>query len=346
MPTRRSLSWLLVPSLLLLWSGTARALRLVALAPQIKPSAANEIRDRFHEAVVRGLSTGADVVPVADVRMWATGDPQLFQCDAGPCAAQITSLMKADRAVITSVEQVGKTYTVKMRAFDTQGEEVGATSEGCDICSLREAAESVSRAAQKLVPLLAAKKEAPVEKEKPKEKAAAAPEEEEPHPAAPTAAAPPAAPVTPPVEKPLVAQAEPQAAGAAAPPTAPPKPETGAAPGPPLRPLGITALVLGGALIVPTAVFGYYAAKGTLYYNSDGTACTPANANATNCPRQLDRKSNLAGSVVSGVLAGVALTTGAILLYLDHRRHRASSTPTVGAAPIPGGFAVAASLDF
>src|SRR5579883_2869858 len=181
---RPGLAFLLAFPSLMLAGGSAWALRVVALAPQMKPPTANEIRDRYHEAIVRGLSQGADVVPVADVRMWATGDPQLFQCAESSCATQVASLMKADRVVVSTIEIAGKEYAIKLRAFDARGAEAGQASESCDICTVREAAAATERAAHKLVTQLAAApkaKPAPVEKEKAKP-AVVAPEEEEPRP--------------------------------------------------------------------------------------------------------------------------------------------------------------------
>src|SRR5437763_8286346 len=48
----------------------AAATRVAALAPQLRPSANNELRDRFHEALTRGLtSPDLEVIPAGEVRM-------------------------------------------------------------------------------------------------------------------------------------------------------------------------------------------------------------------------------------------------------------------------------------
>jgi hypothetical protein len=351
---QRLIPALVFPSVMLVPSA-AFALRVVALAPQIKPPSPNEIRDRFHESVVRGLAKSADAVPVADVRMWATGDPKLFQCDSGACAGQVAAVMKADRVVVTQVETAGKTYSIKLHAFDADGQDAGTANESCDICTVREAATAVEHAAEKLSTALASSRPVaarPKSEPPPKvvivEKPAV--EEDEPRPSvrpASTAAHPavitPAVETSTPTPVTQIAQAEPAAVTG----SGVPKTEVVEKPpaGPPYRALGYTALAVGVALIVPTAVFGYYAGKGGGYLNEDGSVCTSADPVHT-CKRLYDYKGNTAGAVVAGIGSAFALTTGAVLLYIDHKRRHPPTAPTVGVGPLPGGFAVAGRIEF
>src|SRR5690349_17070926 len=91
----------------------AAAPRVAALVPAMKPGAAPELRDRFHEAVTRGISTagGVELVPSGEVRMrLAISEEQLNCAGPGICAARASLTLRTDRLVATELNVVGKTY--------------------------------------------------------------------------------------------------------------------------------------------------------------------------------------------------------------------------------------------
>jgi hypothetical protein len=142
-----------VAGLLLQVAGAFAAPRTGALVPTLRPAAANELRDRLHDSVTRGLSAaGMDTVPAAEVRMrLALSEEQLSCSGPGPCAARAAMNLRTDRLVATEVVIAGKDYTIRLRLLDQAGREVGKVEESCDICTVKEADEAVSRAATKLI---------------------------------------------------------------------------------------------------------------------------------------------------------------------------------------------------
>jgi hypothetical protein len=137
----------------LLPAGAASAAgRVAALVPQIKPPAAPELRDRFHEAVTRGLqAAGEDAVAASEVRLRLGASEELLGCaGTGPCVARATQALRVDRAVATEIDVTGKDYTIKLRLVDAVGRELTKVDEPCDICTVKEADEAVMRAATKL----------------------------------------------------------------------------------------------------------------------------------------------------------------------------------------------------
>ncbi|MDB4965954.1 MAG: hypothetical protein JWN44_1643 [Myxococcales bacterium] len=126
--------------------------RIGALVPQIKPQAAPEVRDRFHEAVTRGLQSGGDeVVAAAEVRLRLGATEEMLNCaGSGGCVARAAQALRVERVVTTDIDVSGKDYTVRMRLLDAVGRELAKADEPCDICTLKEADEAVARAASKL----------------------------------------------------------------------------------------------------------------------------------------------------------------------------------------------------
>jgi hypothetical protein len=338
----------MIASLALLAAAPAGA-RTVALAPHIKPPPSVEIRDRFHDAVVRALthSSATDVVPAAEVRMRLGIDPALLECSNGHCIERVAALLDADRLVVTEIETLGKDYTIHVRAVDAHGETLGKIAEEhCDICTVREAADAVERAAGKVTAMLAptAKPEARPEPKPPEPTHAAPPptsasEEDEPgptkaeRPMPERVTPPPLVPVTPPETHATL----PNQPGPAGPGVAQPDHPTEG--GFPYRPVGAAVLAVGVGSIIATGVFGYYASKEN--GGDDRYTCNLPNPK-TSCPEMYH--GNTAPAAVFGVMSAVAVTTGAILLYVG-RPHK-PTTPTVGAAFLRNGFALSASLEF
>lgn len=137
----------------LLASAAAQAApRVAALVPTLRPAGAPEVRDRFHEAVTRGLAAGGvDTVPAAELRMrLAVSEEQLACSGPGVCAARAAMTLRTDRLVATEVVVAGKDYTIRLKLIDTAGREVAHAEETCDICTVKEADEAATRVATKL----------------------------------------------------------------------------------------------------------------------------------------------------------------------------------------------------
>ncbi len=134
-------------------SGVAAATpHLAALVPQVRPLGAPEVRDRFHEAVTRGLQAGGDdVLGAAEVRLRLGSSEELLGCTGtGPCMARVAQALQVDRGVAAEIDVNGKDYVIKLRMLDPVGRELAKVDEPCDICTLKEADEAVARAASKL----------------------------------------------------------------------------------------------------------------------------------------------------------------------------------------------------
>src|SRR5438552_8408692 len=105
-----------LPPLLSLMSlaGPAMAARVAVLAPKMVPPGNAEMRDKFHDALARGMARAGDVIPTAVVR--GQLPPDLLNCDGGACVARAAqALGGADRVAIAEIEDVGKTYSIKVR---------------------------------------------------------------------------------------------------------------------------------------------------------------------------------------------------------------------------------------
>ena len=118
----------------------------------MRPLAAPELRDRFHEAVTRGLQSGGDeVVAAAEVRLRLGASEELLGCGGtGACVARAAQALRIDRAVAAEIDVSGKDYVIKLRLLDAVGRELTKVDEPCDICTVKEADEAVARAATKL----------------------------------------------------------------------------------------------------------------------------------------------------------------------------------------------------
>jgi hypothetical protein len=137
----------------LLVSPFARAAdRVAALVPQIRPAAPNELRDRFHEAITRGLQTGSDeVIPAAEVRLRLGASEEMINCvGVGPCVARSAQALRLDRVVASEIDVSGKDYQIRLRLLDPVGRELAKIEEPCDICTVKEADDAIARAATKL----------------------------------------------------------------------------------------------------------------------------------------------------------------------------------------------------
>lgn len=318
-PSMRRAPWLLVP---LLFSTVAQAGRVVPMLPQVKPAGAvTELRERFQDAVTRGLSPDPDVVPPQEVRRALGASAELLECAGGPCVGRVATVLRAEKVVVTEVEQTGKNYIIRVHVFDPNGQEVGAaTEERCDICSVREADAATQKAASRAMPLVTK-------------------------------------PIAPPAPPPVAAQEgpdSPKLASAREPDRPPPKPQVGdgeppppstpPAPPPsagkeqaskfPYRPLAYGAFAVAGASLITTIVFSVYAGR------EGNPTCDKPNPK-TACPDIY--KGNTGPAVAFGVITAVAAVGGAVLLYLDHRNKQRLH---VAALPTPGGFAAAAGFDF
>src|SRR3954465_12764745 len=129
--------------------------RAAALVPAMRPAAAVELRDKFHDAVSRGLSSsGRDVLAPAEVRMRLSGNDEQLQCSsAGACAARAAASLRVEYTVGSEVVIAGKDYPYRLRLLDASGKELAKTEDTCDICTQKEAEDGRTKAASRRVGL-------------------------------------------------------------------------------------------------------------------------------------------------------------------------------------------------
>jgi hypothetical protein len=317
MRSLRSAAPLLGVGVVLVLAGPASAAdRVAALVPQIRPPAAPEVRDRFHEAVTRGLQTGpGEVVPAGEVRLQLGASDEMLNCaGGGGCVARAAQALRADHLVATEVDATGKDYTIEMRLLDPVGRELAKVDEPCDICTVREVEDAIARAAGKLA---AATRALPSETTPP------APETLPPTATTPPTPTPKPEPTPPP-------KAEP-------PPTPSPASETPAAAAPvrkgfPWRPVAISSLAVGLVGVV----------VGIPLLAIDGQPTCNKPDPKQSCPEVYNTVGGGATLLTFG-LAGVAAS--GVLFYLDHRA-RKRAHPTVSVMPLRGGAFVSAGGRF
>jgi hypothetical protein len=298
--SRSSSSLIAVLACLVAGSPALAAGRIAALVPQIKPPPAPELRDRFHEAVSRGLATGGDeVVPASEVRLRLGGSDETLNCaGVGACLPRAVQIIRVEHVVATDIAATGKDYTIHLRLLDPTGRELAKADDACDICTVKEAEDAVARAAGKLA---ATARTLPVEPPPPPPK------------------------VEPPPPPPKV---EPEPTPKVEPTPAPPeltnggnvqKPERIF----PWRALAITSLVIGVAGV----------AAGAPLIAVDGQPTCNAPNPQVSCPEVYN---TLGGGVTLLVIGAAGLAASGVLFYEDHRaRHR--KAPAVSLLPMPGG---------
>jgi hypothetical protein len=310
----------LLVAVLLCAAPAAAAPRIAALVPQMRPAVVPELRDRFHEAVTRGLQgPDLDVTPAAEVRLRLGVSEELMNCPgAGPCAARAITALRADRLVSSEIAVFGKDYTIRMSLLDPAGREMQRIEETCDVCTVKEADDAVARAAGK-VAALARASSGPVVTAPPPRPVAPPPRPVEvppPPPPPPTAPAP--APTPPPVAAPVPA------------PAPPPQAETHGFPWRAVAIASTVAGVVGIAVGIPLLVI-------------DGDPTCDAPNPRKNCPEVYNTAGGGAALLTLGV-GGVA--AGAVLFYLDYRSRHRPATPRLSFAPLAGGGLVTASGQF
>src|SRR3954468_18286941 len=98
--------------LLVLAGSTAHAAgaRVASLVPQLRPGAAPELRDRFHEAVTRGMqASGDEVLGAAEVRLRLGATEEMLACNgSGACVARSAQTLRVDRIVAPEIDVNGK----------------------------------------------------------------------------------------------------------------------------------------------------------------------------------------------------------------------------------------------
>ena len=289
-----------------------------ALIPAVKPTAAPELRDRFHEAVTRGYQAGGEeMIGAAEVRLRIGASEEMLGCSGpGACVARIAQNLHIDRAVASEIDVNGKDYVIKLRLLDAVGRELAKVDEPCDICTVKEADEAVARAATKLA---AAAKALPAE------------------------TAPPAIAETPPAPK---VETPPPAPKVETPPpvVAAPTPEPTPAPAPvtpqreqqkmfPWRTVAITSLVVG---VVGIAI-------GAPLVAIDGNPTCNLPNPRTACPDVYNTIGGGAAMLTIGI-AGVAAS--GVLFYFDHRARKRAAASSVAVTPLLGGAQLTAGGRF
>jgi hypothetical protein len=298
----RSVASLVVVGGLLVSTVAGAAPHVAALVPQVKPIGAPEVRDRFHEAVTRGLqAAGDDVLGAAEVRLRLGSSEELLGCSAGgPCVAKVAQTLKIDHAVASEIEVNGKDYVIKLRLLDATGKELAKVDEPCDICTVKEADEAVARAAGKLA---AAEKALPPETAPPAVAETPPPKVETPPPPKVETPPPVETPPTPPVVEQVTTPAREKKTF-------------------PWRPVAITSLVVG--------VVGIVVGAPLVAIDGNPTCNSPDPKHS--CP---DVYNTLGGGATMLTLGIAGVAASAVLFYFDHRARKRATT--VSFSPTPGG---------
>ena len=276
--------------------------RIAALIPSLRGSAPTELKDRFQDAVTRGITAaGVEAVAAGEVRMRIGTSEEVLSCSGpGPCAAKIAGTLRVEHTVASEIVAAGKDYTIRLKLLDATGRELARSEDSCDICTVKEADDAVARAAQKLAASVPTQAPPPAKVETPAPVETPHPKTETPPPPA-RVEAPPAAITPTPAERKAF----------------------------PYRPVAIASLAAG---VVGIAV-------GAALVAIDGQpTCTPPNGGDPKklCKNVYDTVGG--GGVLLGLgLAGVA--AGSVLLYFDYRQRHKPATH-VSIAPLPGGAAV------
>ena len=292
-----------------LWPiASAHAGKLAALPLRMDGAPTDPRRERFLEAVTRGLqqgvAAGLTVSSSAEVRGQLSGD--LATCVDGPCITSVAKALGVERVVISEVAIAGKNYSITLRLVDSSGTEQGRTADRCDICTVREADEALTRAATRLAGMI--KLETPL-------------------PPVKVETPPPVKVETPPpvkVETPPPVKIE-------TPPPLPPDAmpiTSGEAPNPVFRYGWISSLVVGGALLAVGVPFLVYAGKDNKITCADGT-------DPKACPTIYKGNTAIGAALVgSGILLG---GVGFGTFYFLDRRERQRVSGRVSLSGTAGG---------
>jgi hypothetical protein len=305
-----------VASLLVLLASTSAvaAPHTAALVPLVKPPAAPELRDRFHEAVTRGLQAGGEeVLGAAEVRLRLGASEEMLACSGpGACVARIAQNLHIDRAVASEIDANGKDYVIKLRLLDAVGRELAKVDEPCDICTVKEADDAVARAATKLA---AAAKALPAETAPPATVETPPPPKVETPPPAPKVETPP----------PVVAAPTPEPA-----PVTPQREQQKMFP---WRAVAITSLVVGVVGIAIGAPLVAIDGNPTCNLPNPRTACS-------------DVYNTIGGgaAMLTFGIAGVAAS--GVLFYFDHRARKRAAAASVAVTPLVGGAQLTAGGRF
>jgi hypothetical protein len=319
-PRARLLPLLAAVSLLPTLAG---AEKLVPLAPDMKPAPVKELRDRFHEAIARGaVGTDVELVPTNEVRKLLSGLPALADCVGGACIGNVATTMHAGQVLVTHIDQTGRRYVVQAVVFDATGKEIGKGEERCDICTVREADETVTKAVRKAVASIVVTPPTP--------------------PVAVKTTTPPEEPIGGPDgprengKEPTTPTSSPTAKTTVTIDTAPAKPKDSDGPSKvPFRPLAIAGFGLAGASLIGAISFFAFVPR-------DGkTTCGPGVPSA-NCPT-IYSGNGIGAGVFTG-LTLVAAAAGGVLLYFDLKTRK--KTPVVTILPTSDGVAGSASFEF
>jgi hypothetical protein len=295
-----------VAGLLLHVAAAFAAPKTGALLPTLRPAAPNELRDRMHDAITRGMSAaGMDTVQGAEVRMRLALSEEQLNCAApGPCAARAAMNLRVDRLVATEVIIAGKDYTIRMKLLDQAGREVGKVEEACDICTVKEADEAVARAATKLINN---------------------------NRAAITESAPPPPAPAPPKPEPLPTQPKPQPSEPTPAPVAQPTPTPAATTTEPAKPADKKPIPWRWLAVGMLGVGVVGLAVGIPLLAIDGNpTCTPPPGQD---PKKVCKElyDTAAGGGVMLAVGLASLATSGAFWYLDHRQRKQANAPKVTA---------------
>jgi hypothetical protein len=298
-PSRR----LALVALALTVAGGARSAaaqeRVVVWSVSATGTGAAPLREQFSRSIAGGMAAaGLAVVPRAEIERRLASTPGLVGCETSPCLGRVAELLQVSRIVRGRVEVFGSSYVFRLEQLAADAGALGSIDGRCDVCTIAEINEQLSRAAVRLARSVAPRPAPPA-----------------PAPKAPRPAPPAPAPVAPAVRvtvTPPPAAAPPPAPAAEAPALPAPGPE----PVSRLRLWKWTAAGAAAALVVIGAV---------LVGVDGGGTCTAQGGRA--CPRLYDTSG--AGWAMTGL--GLAAAGGAgFLFWVDAAHPAAGGARTAG----------------
>lgn len=128
----------------------ASAQEVAPLVPLFEPAMAGELILRFHEAMSSGLRTGGlKVMSPQTVREQLKLGVENAGCFEGVCLDNARSLLNIERLAVAKVTVDGKNYGIEVRMFKGRAL-LGSGTGRCEICTLSEAVETMTRVSEEL----------------------------------------------------------------------------------------------------------------------------------------------------------------------------------------------------
>lgn len=139
--------------LLLLFASSAWAKeRVVIIDLSSSTSLPPELVQGFRKSMIKGLEgAGFEVVSQKELEEALKAHPELVNCQDLACLKTLGSLLKASRVIDGRVVSEGNNYSFTLRLIDLARNQVTPQENSCDVCSVSEAAETLSITAASLL---------------------------------------------------------------------------------------------------------------------------------------------------------------------------------------------------